>query len=79
MVRTHVRNVEHAENQRKETGTFFYTFYSPAQVSVLPQTYSEFMKWVAGRRRAKRLAATLEAEGKTEHVLRGGESDTVME
>lgn len=43
MVRTHVRNVEHGENERKSTGTFFYTFVAPAAVSVLPQSYGEFV------------------------------------
>ncbi|KAJ9635283.1 hypothetical protein H2204_005843 [Knufia peltigerae] len=62
MVRTHVRPVEHQDKERKSTGTFFYTFYTPSDVSVLPQTYSEFMGWVAGRRRAQNLAATLAAD-----------------
>ncbi|KAI1611990.1 acyl-CoA thioester hydrolase [Exophiala viscosa] len=62
MVRTHVRPVEHQNTERKSTGTFFYTFLSPDNVSVLPQTYSEFMGWVAGRRRAQNLAATLAAD-----------------
>lgn len=64
MVRTHVRNVEHAENQRKNTGTFFYTFHVESDVSILPQTYGEFMRWVAGRRRAQRLAKTLEDDAR---------------
>jgi acyl-coenzyme A thioesterase 9 len=62
MVRTHVRPVEHADRDRKSTGTFFFTFLSQDQVSVLPQTYSDFMGWVAGRRRAQNLAAMLEAD-----------------
>ncbi|KIW76171.1 hypothetical protein Z517_10917 [Fonsecaea pedrosoi CBS 271.37] len=61
MVRTHVRPVEHQDQERKSTGTFFYTFFSPADVSVLPQSYSEFMGWVAGRRRAERLSAMLDS------------------
>ena len=64
MVRTHVRNVEHGENERKSTGTFFYTFYVDREVSVLPQSYSEFMRWVGGRRRAHRLAQNMEADAK---------------
>ena len=64
MVRTHVRNVEHGENERKNTGTFFYTFYVDREVIVLPQSYSEFMRWVGGRRRAHRLAKNLEADAK---------------
>ena len=62
VVRTHVRNVEHGEHERKNTGTFLYTFHSPADVSVLPQSYSDFMMWVSGRRRAQRLTATLAAD-----------------
>lgn len=67
MVVTHVRNIEHAE--RKDTGTFFYTFHTDADVKILPQTYSEFMTWVQGRRRAKRLDATLHADGNNQQVL----------
>lgn len=67
MVMTHVRNVEHAE--RKETGTFFYTFHTDADVKVLPQTYSDFMLWVSGQRRARRLNAALHTDGRGQHVL----------
>lgn len=74
MVSTHVRNVEHAE--RKDTGTFFYTFHSEQDISVLPQTYSEFMRWVSGRRRAKRLDAEV-SSGREHPVLRGGQQATV--
>ena len=77
MVNTHVRNVEHAE--RKNTGTFFYTFHTDADITVLPQTYSEFMMWVQGRRRAKRLNATLYADGKATQVLTGASSGNVTE
>lgn len=77
MVNTHVRNVEHAE--RKNTGTFFYTFHSDADIKVLPQTYSEFMMWIQGRRRAKRLDATLHADGKDTQVLTGASSGNVTE
>ena len=62
MVRTHVRNVEHAERERKETGTFFYTFHVDNEVSVLPQSYSEFMRWVGGRRRAQQLKGELQTQ-----------------
>lgn len=80
MVRTHVRDVEHAKDQIKDTGTFFYTFFSPANVSVLPETYSEFMKWVAGRRRATQLTETLKTEGVNgrDH-LSSGSNETVHE
>lgn len=76
MVRTHVRNVEHGENERKSTGSFFYTFWSPADVNILPQSYGEFMMWVGGRRRAQQLAAMLEAEAKSGgNAVLGGKSD----
>ena len=65
MVRTHVRNIEHGERERKNTGTFFYTFRSTDNESVLPQSYGEFMLWVSGRRRAQQLAKALEVEAKT--------------
>ena len=81
MVRTHVRNVEHGENERKSTGSFFYTFTSPADVNVLPQSYGEFMMWVGGRRRAQQLAATMEAEAKVDGgpVLSGVTEHNVTE
>lgn len=81
MVRTHVRNVEHRENERKSTGTFFYTFLSPADVSVLPQSYGEFMMWVGGKRRAQRLATMMETEAQTDtsHVLGGADEHNVTE
>ena len=72
MVRTHVRNVEHAENERKNTGTFFYTFHVDQDVTVLPQSYDEFMRWVGGRRRAHRLAQNMEADAKA-----GGRSSLI--
>lgn len=62
MVRTYVRPIEHPDKERKSTGTFFYTFLSPVDISVLPQSYSEFMRWVAGKRRAERLADMLSAD-----------------
>ena len=60
MVRTHVRNVENVE--RKSTGTFFYTFHLDKDVTVQPQSYSEFMRWVGGRRRAEQLTKSLDAD-----------------
>ena len=80
MVRTHVRNVEHSEQERKSTGTFFYTFLAPdVDVHILPQSYGEFMMWVGGRRRAQRLAKMLEAETKTgDSQVLGAASDANM-
>lgn len=77
MVHTHVRPVEHREQVKKNTGTFFYTFHSGDDVSVLPQSYSEFMQWVAGRRRALRLATTLDAESNT--VLGSANAEGITE
>jgi acyl-coenzyme A thioesterase 9 len=81
MVRTHVRNVEHAQHERKNTGTFFYTFHCSDVVSVLPKSYGEFMLWISGRRRAQQLAATLEVEAKIagDQVLGQHEGDNVTE
>jgi len=62
-VATKTRNVEHEE--RKPTGTFHYTFLVDRDVRVMPETYSEFMRWVEGRRRARRAAASLETERST--------------
>lgn len=62
MVRTHVRSVEHQDQERKSTGTFYYTFLAPTDIHVLPQSYSEFMGWVAGRRRAARLSEMLKSD-----------------
>jgi acyl-coenzyme A thioesterase 9 len=59
IVTTKVRNVEHKE--RKSTGTFFYTFHVDNDVKIMPKTYSEFMRWVDGRRRAQRVTASLKA------------------
>ncbi|KKY23865.1 putative acylthioester [Phaeomoniella chlamydospora] len=60
-VTTQVRDVDHAD--RKSTGSFFYTFLVDKDVRVMPQSYSEFMRWVDGRRRAKHMAASLEVSG----------------
>lgn len=76
MVSTHVRNVEHAE--RKNTGTFFYTFHSEQDIGVLPQTYSEFMRWISGRRRARRLDAEVPTD-REQPMLRGSQQGNVTE
>jgi acyl-coenzyme A thioesterase 9 len=82
MVRTQVRNVEHSEKERKSTGTFFYTFHVDDEVSVLPQSYSEFMRWVGGRRRAQRLAKNMEddaREGGRMSLIGGSGAERVTE
>lgn len=63
-VTTQVRDVEHEE--RKPTGSFFYTFYVPKNVRVMPESYSEYMRWVDGRRRARAVDASLERERGTD-------------
>lgn len=71
IVTTKVRNVEHGE--QKSTGNFFYTFHVENDVSILPQTYSEFMRWVDGRRRAHNQPSALqtsEAADVSEDMLR---------
>ena len=59
-VTTQVRDIEHEE--RKPTGSFFYTFYVAKDVHVMPESYSEYMRWVDGRRRARAVDASLERE-----------------
>lgn len=57
-VDTHVRNVEHGEV--RPTGQFNYTFEVPGELSVVPQTYGEFMIYLDARRRAMRVAGRAE-------------------
>ncbi|WPH02044.1 acyl-coenzyme A thioesterase 9 [Acrodontium crateriforme] len=52
-----VRNVEHGET--KPTGQFNYTFLVDKDIKVMPRTYSEFMKYVDARRRAKNVAESV--------------------
>ena len=74
-----VRNIEHGET--KPTGQFNYTFLVEKDIHIMPQTYSEFMIWADARRRAKRVAESL--EGKYQgHAIRIGEyggNERVME
>ncbi|QIW96968.1 hypothetical protein AMS68_002486 [Peltaster fructicola] len=55
---TKVRNVEHGET--KPTGQFNYTFTVDKDIKVVPRTYSEFMMWTNGRRRAQDVEKSLE-------------------
>lgn len=57
-VQTKVRNVEH-EN-KKNTGTFNYTFHVKNNIQVAPQSYADYMIWIDGRRRAQAMAASLD-------------------
>ncbi len=59
-VDSRVRNVEHGET--KPTGQFNYTFLVEKDVQVMPRTYSEFMIWTDARRRAHRVAESLDTE-----------------
>jgi acyl-coenzyme A thioesterase 9 len=79
IVTTKVRNVEH--KQRKNTGTFFYTFHVDNNVQIMPQTYDEFMRWVDGRRRAQRVSASLRANeaGNTQDTIGTMSAERVTE
>lgn len=73
-VGTTIKNLDSAE--KKESGCFIYSFFVPRSsypegkphyANVVPQTYSEMMEYVAGRRRAQDTAnyvATLAASRK---------------
>ena len=54
-VDSRVRDIEHGET--KPTGQFNYTFWADKEISVEPETYSEFMIWVDARRRVQRVDA----------------------
>ncbi|KAL8874263.1 MAG: hypothetical protein Q9174_000383 [Haloplaca sp. 1 TL-2023] len=58
-----VRDIEHGST--KPTGQFNYTFLVEKDISVMPQTYEEFMIWVDARRRADRVRGSIDggAEG----------------
>ncbi|KFY93279.1 hypothetical protein V500_03791 [Pseudogymnoascus sp. VKM F-4518 (FW-2643)] len=58
-VDTHVRSVEHGEV--RPTGQFNYTFEVPGELSVVPQTYGEFVIYLDARRRAMRVAGRVES------------------
>lgn len=65
-----IRNIEHGET--KPTGQFNYTFEVKRDITVVPQTYSQFMMYLDARRRSQRVTASL-AEGQ------GGKKESVME
>lgn len=56
-----IRNIEHGET--KPTGQFNYTFEVKRDVSILPESYSEFMMYLDARRRAQRVVVSLGKEG----------------
>ncbi|KAL8994243.1 MAG: hypothetical protein Q9169_005737 [Polycauliona sp. 2 TL-2023] len=65
-----VRDIEHGST--KPTGQFNYTFLVNKDISVMPQTYEEFMIWVDARRRVESVKGSISAgevqslaEGKT--------------
>jgi acyl-coenzyme A thioesterase 9 len=74
-----VRNVEHGET--KPTGQFSYTFLVAKDIKIMPRTYGEFMIWADARRRAKRVAESLEgiSQGQTAQVGEDGSNERVME
>lgn len=47
-----IRNIEHGET--RPTGQFNYTFEVEKEITVMPQTYRQFMVYLDARRRAKR-------------------------
>ena len=61
-VQTQVRNVEHEE--KKYTGTFYYTFNVEKAISIRPESFGEYMNWLDGRRRVQQAAASLKAYAK---------------
>lgn len=54
-----VRDIEHGSSTRP-TGQFNYTFAVEGDITVVPQTYEEFMVWVDARRRAERVRGSIE-------------------
>ncbi|KAL8733351.1 MAG: hypothetical protein Q9166_002175 [cf. Caloplaca sp. 2 TL-2023] len=56
-----VRDIEHGST--KPTGQFNYTFLVDKDISVMPQTYEEFMIWVDARRRAERVRGSIDGGG----------------
>lgn len=62
-----VRNIEHGET--KPTGVFNYTFEVKGDVSVVPESYSQFMVYLDARRRCQRLGEESEREGGEEGVI----------
>lgn len=54
-----MRSVEHGEV--RPTGQFNYTFEVPGELSVVPQTYGEFVIYLDARRRAMRVAGRAES------------------
>ncbi|RLV91401.1 Acyl-coenzyme A thioesterase 9 mitochondrial [Spathaspora sp. JA1] len=67
--------IQHLESQKKkEAGTFIYSFFVPHEdksgfCSVIPQTYSEMMTYIGGRRRALDTAQYVETLPKPERKI----------
>lgn len=59
-----VRDIEHGST--KPTGQFNYTFLVDRDISVMPQTYEEFMIWVDARRRVESVKGSIDAGGRME-------------
>ncbi|KAL8750108.1 MAG: hypothetical protein Q9184_006541 [Pyrenodesmia sp. 2 TL-2023] len=65
-----VRDIEHGST--KPTGQFNYTFLVERDISVMPQTYEEFMIWVDARRRAERVRGSIDGGSGEERTSIGG-------
>lgn len=65
-----VRDIEHGST--KPTGQFNYTFLVEKDISVMPQTYEEFMVWVDARRRAERVRGSIDGGSAEESGSTGG-------
>ncbi len=67
-----VRDIEHGST--KPTGQFNYTFLVERDISVMPQTYEEFMIWVDARRRAERVRGSIDGGSGDERTSVGGKT-----
>ncbi|KAL8861203.1 MAG: hypothetical protein Q9178_002419 [Gyalolechia marmorata] len=56
-----VRDIEHGST--KPTGQFNFTFWVDRDISVMPQTYEEFMIWIDARRRAEEGRGSIDGGG----------------
>ncbi|KAL8681704.1 MAG: hypothetical protein Q9186_002221 [Xanthomendoza sp. 1 TL-2023] len=71
-----VRDIEHGST--KPTGQFNYTFLVDRDISVVPQTYEEFMVWVDARRRAERVRGSVDGVGADGESGEGVERGRIM-
>ena len=59
-----IRNIEHGVGETKPTGQFNYTFEVKRDVKIVPQSYGQFMMYLDARRRARRVATSVDDMGK---------------